>query len=220
MAGSDSAESLQQHGLGLRDQTTGPTWIAESRPSRKVIDVARERAVGWPVRLRTDRLLIREPMEKDRSTVIEILTHPDTRAYVGGAVDYASRQALELSPLGLTWGSWAICRAEDDQMLGSISLGYDRGELELVYALLPEHVGHGYAREACRAVIDWASENLDAPMLIAVTPHSNRRSYSLLTHLGFTKRRGFEEFGQQQLLMELPLRAEAQPADPSPAPAD
>lgn len=174
-----------------------------------VMDVARQQGTGWPVRLRTDRLVIREPMEKDRSCVIEILTHPDTRAYFGGAVEYASRQALELSPLGLTWGSWTICRADDDQMLGAITLTYDRGELELIYALLPEHVRHGYAREACQGVIDWAAENLDAPMLIAVTPNRNRRSVALLKHLGFSKRRGFEEFGEQQLLMQLPLRAPA-----------
>lgn len=143
--------------------------------------------------------------------MIRLLTDPVTREYLGGSIDYASRQALELSPLGLTWGRWVIAEADDDaHMLGTINLDYDRGELELSYALLPEHTGHGLAAESCRLLLSWARENLEDGHVIAVTQTRNKRSVALLQRLGFTTRKGLEEFGTQQLMMERSL------ADPLP----
>lgn len=138
--------------------------------------------------------------------MIRLLTDPVTREYLGGAVDYASRQALELSPLGLTWGRWVIASAADDTMFGSITLDYDRGELQLSYALLPERTGQGYAAESCLAVLGWAQRELEDDTVIAVTQTRNKRSVALLRKLGFTVRKGLEEFGTQQLLMERSLR--------------
>ncbi|WP_460475626.1 GNAT family N-acetyltransferase [Brachybacterium huguangmaarense] len=176
--------------------------------------MSREGTAEWPVRIPSARLTIREGRDDDRAATVRLLTDPITREYLGGAVDYASRQALELSPLGLTWGRWVICLAATDAMIGSISLDYDRGEVQLSYALLPEFVGCGYAAEACLAVLGWAQANLEDDTVIAVTQTRNKRSVALLKRLGFTVRRGLEEFGAQQLLMERHL------ADPLPDVAD
>lgn len=167
--------------------------------------MTREGTAEWPITIDADRLRIRAPHDGDRAALIRLLTDPVTREYLGGAVDYASRQALELSPLGLSWGRWAVVGREDDELVGSITLDYDRGELELSYALLPEQVGNGYAAEACIAVLRWAAEHLEDDHVIAVTQTRNKRSVSLLRRLGFTVRRGLEEFGAQQLLMERSL---------------
>ena len=85
------------------------------------------------------------------------MTDPSASRYLGGAVNFGSRQALELSPLGNTWG---------------------------------------------------ARDNLDEPVMIAVVQTSNKRSVEQLKKIGFRVRRGLEEFGGQQLLMEYPLQAE------------
>ncbi|MGP9695556.1 GNAT family N-acetyltransferase [Brachybacterium sp. AOP25-B2-12] len=167
--------------------------------------MTREGTAEWPIRIPATRLWIREPVDADRRTMIRLLTDPVTREYLGGAVDYASRQALELSPLGLTWGRWVLVLAETDTMIGSITLDYDRGEPELSYALLPEYMGLGYAAEACHALLGWARESLEDPVVIAVTQTRNKRSVTLLRRLGFTVRRGLEEFGAQQLLMQRAL---------------
>ena len=159
-----------------------------------------------PVRIPTDRLLTRAAAEPARAALTRLMTDPVTREYLGGSVDYASRQALELSPLGLSWGQWILAGGEDDALIGSITLSHDRGELELSYALLPEHTGQGFAAEACLAVLGWARENLPDPTVIAVTQARNKRSVALLRRLGFTVRHGLEEFGAQQLLMERSLR--------------
>lgn len=190
--------------------------------------MTREGTREWPVRIRGERVLIREAREEDRAALIRLMTDPITRQYLGGSVSFASQQALELSPLGLTWGSWVIADAADDELLGSISLDYDRGEVQLAYALLPEHTGRGYAGESCRALLEWARENLEDETVIAVTQSRNKRSVDLLRRLGFTVRRGLEELGAQQLLMErsllepLPrleeIRQDGAPPPPSGAP--
>lgn len=173
--------------------------------------MTKEGSNEWPVRIHSPRLVIRPPGDADRAALIRLMTDPVTREYLGGAVDYASRQALELSPLGLTWGRWALARAEDDTLIGSISLSYDRDELELSYALLPEWTGRGYAAESCIALLGWARQALEDEQVIAVTQTRNKRSVALLRKLGFSIRRGLEEFGSQQLLLERSLR------DPLPA---
>ncbi|MGY5763680.1 GNAT family N-acetyltransferase [Brachybacterium sp. DNPG3] len=183
--------------------------------------MTREGSDEWPVRLRSPRLLIREPMDPDREAMIRLMTHPVTREYLGGSIDYASRQALELSPLGLTWGRWVLVLEGadgadgadgEDEVIGSITLDYDRGELQLSYALMPERTGQGFAAESCLAVLGWACEALEDDTVIAVTQTRNKRSVALLRRLGFSVRKGLEEFGAQQLLMERSLR------DPLPEP--
>jgi RimJ/RimL family protein N-acetyltransferase len=147
----------------------------------------------WPITIRSDRVTLRAPCDGDRDAVVRLMTDPITREYLGGSVDYASRQALELSPLGLTWGRWAIASSEDDDHLL---------ELELSYALLPEHTGKGLAAESCRLLLEWARDALEDDHVIAVTQRRNKRSVALLQRLGFSVRRGLEEFGAQQLMME------------------
>nr|WP_281067193.1 GNAT family N-acetyltransferase [Brachybacterium fresconis] len=186
--------------------------------------VTKEGTSDWPVRIRSPRLVIRPPGDEDRATMIRLMTDPVTREYLGGSVDYASRQALELSPLGLSWGRWALALAEDDTMIGSITLDYDRGELELSYALLPEWTGQGFAAESCIALLSWARTELEDEHVIAISQTRNKRSVTLLRKLGFTVRKGLEEFGTQQLLLERsltePLPQQAQTlqtaADPPP----
>jgi RimJ/RimL family protein N-acetyltransferase len=180
-----------------------------------VVGVTKEGTAEWPVRIRSPRLVIRPPGDADRGAMIRLMTDPVTREYLGGAVDYASRQALELSPLGLTWGRWVLARAADDTMIGSITLDYDRGELELSYALLPEFTGQGYAAESCIALLDWARQELEDEVVIAISQTRNKRSVALLRKLGFTVRKGLEEFGTQQLLLERSLR---EPLPPQEAP--
>src|SRR5699024_10377100 len=104
----------------------GPPTERPAVPPRApstVVRVTKEGTTEWPIRIRSPRLVIRPPGDADRDSVIRLMTDPVTREYLGGAVDYASRQALELSPLGLTWGRWVLALAEDDTMIGSITLG-------------------------------------------------------------------------------------------------
>lgn len=56
---------------------------------------------------------------------------------------------------------------------------------DLGFALLPEHVGRGYATEAARAVMQHARSGLGVERLYAIVKRSNRRSVKLLERVGF-----------------------------------
>lgn len=57
---------------------------------------------------------------------------------------------------------------------------------DLGYALLPEHVGQGLAREATEAVMAYAQSALHLTRIAAIVNPDNARSIRLLEHLGFT----------------------------------
>ncbi|PKL97108.1 MAG: GNAT family N-acetyltransferase [Gammaproteobacteria bacterium HGW-Gammaproteobacteria-7] len=57
---------------------------------------------------------------------------------------------------------------------------------DLGYALLPEHTGQGYAREAAAAVMQHATDELGIRRLLAIVNADNSRSIRLLGQLGFT----------------------------------
>ena len=69
--------------------------------------------------------------------------------------------------------------------------------LELSY-VLPVHAwGHGYAAEACAALLALSDERLGEPVVLC-TQVANSRSLALAARLGFTEAERFEEFGAEQ----------------------
>lgn len=58
-------------------------------------------------------------------------------------------------------------------------------DVDLGYAFLDEHAGHGYAHEAAQAVVHYAQRSLQLARLAAITSPDNQRSQRLLAKLGF-----------------------------------
>jgi RimJ/RimL family protein N-acetyltransferase len=56
---------------------------------------------------------------------------------------------------------------------------------DLGFALLPDHVGQGYAAEAAHALVLHAKQKLGIAQLYAIVKRGNTRSVSLLLRLGF-----------------------------------
>ena len=57
--------------------------------------------------------------------------------------------------------------------------------------------GHGYAAEACAALLDTSDDRLGEPVVLC-TQVGNTRSRALAERLGFTEVERFEEFGAAQ----------------------
>lgn len=58
---------------------------------------------------------------------------------------------------------------------------------DLGFAFLPEHVGHGFAEESARKLLENATDDLNSKTLLAITKPENKRSSTLLSKLGFLK---------------------------------
>ncbi|MEV4431133.1 GNAT family N-acetyltransferase [Streptomyces sp. R-07] len=164
-------------------------------------------SAAWPpAPIRTERLVLRESEARDRAAFIELFASPEVGTYIGGA---RPQEELERAPEvpGRRPGCFVVDL--DGAMIGMITLdrrdaerpGHVRpegGEAELGYLFLPQAWGHGYAGEACAAVLDWFTDALPGEPVVLTTQAANHRAMRLAEKLGFTEVERFEEYGAQQ----------------------
>lgn len=101
------------------------------------------------------------------------------------------REVLEKVESQLTaegWGLWKIQLAGTDTVIGYAGLWkfFDEQQPQLLYALLPEYLGNGYATEASQLVIGYAFKVLDFSYLVASMDKPNVDSVKVCERLGFT----------------------------------
>ncbi len=149
---------------------------------------------GSAMNLRTARLSLRPFTLEDGPFILRLLNEP---SFIQNIADKGVR-TLEQAEDYLRQGPMAshaqhghgLCRVGlrgsdlPIGMCGLIRRDYLPG-IDLGYAFLPEHTGQGYALEASRATVDWASETLRLTRLLAIVNPDNLRSLSLLAKLGF-----------------------------------
>lgn len=162
----------------------------------------------WPpAPIRTERLVLRESESRDRAAFVELLSSAEAHTYLGGARprDEWERQLPETPGKGA--GCFVIERG--GAMIGIVELKQrdlekpdavrpDAGEAELGYLLLPQAWGHGYAAEACEAVLDRFTEARPGEPVTLFTQTANTRSMRLAEKLGFTEIHRFEAWGAAQ----------------------
>jgi ribosomal-protein-alanine N-acetyltransferase len=71
--------------------------------------------------------------------------------------------------------------------LGSFKGPPARGEVEIAYAILPQHQGKGYATDAARAMVDYAFRSAEVRRVIAHTLPDGAASQRVLQKAGFRK---------------------------------
>ena len=142
---------------------------------------------------RTDRLTIRHIAPADAAFIHELLTDADFLSNIGDrgvrTLEDAQRvipERFEAAYAACGFGMFLVERTADGEKLGMAGL-VDRDGLDAIdigYAFLPSARGRGYAYEAARAVLDWATAKGIAPIVAIVSP-GNARSVTVLEKLGF-----------------------------------
>ena len=170
--------------------------------------------------IESDRLVLRKARDTDREGIIEVLTDPEVRTYLGGprpreGVEQFLDKAGTASATAAA-GSYIIADRQTDRLVGTLALSRrtaDRpghvtdegGELELSYVLRRDAWGAGLAFEAASAALRAAAEELPDQPVLVVTQTANHRSRKLAGRLGFREVCAFEEFDAQQTLATAPL---------------
>nr|WP_145552621.1 GNAT family N-acetyltransferase [Variovorax boronicumulans] len=142
----------------------------------------------------TPRLALRRLTLDDAPFYLQLLNEPTWLAHIGDRgvhtpEDAQAHIAAHILPPYATqgFGMYLVQRRSDGAPLGLCGL-VQREALpapDIGFALLQQHEGLGYAREAAQAVLWHAFGELQLPRLLAITAPTNLRSTKLLGALGF-----------------------------------
>lgn len=142
----------------------------------------------------TERLRLREAVLADASFLLELLNEPGWREHIGDLgvatpedAERYVRRTLHGLYERLGFGLWVVESCASGEALGICGLirrdGLD--DVDLGFALLTRHQGHGYGREAAAACVEYAREALGLRRLVAISAPANEPSHRLLEALGF-----------------------------------
>ncbi len=147
--------------------------------------------------IETERLTLREWRDADRAPFHAMSSDPRVMATLGpvmsrdqsdATIDRAiARQRAD----GHTF--WALTRRADGAFLGWCGLVRAvpplpiAGKLEIGWRLAADHWGHGYAREAALASLDWAWAHRADDRVMAITAAVNQRSRKVMERIGMTR---------------------------------
>jgi RimJ/RimL family protein N-acetyltransferase len=147
--------------------------------------------------IRTERLLLRplDPLT-DVDAVHAYQSRPDVCRYIPYeprsrdevaqrlADREKNRSTLE-EPGQVLW--LAVVRRDTGQLIGDVILIWHSAEHrsgEIGYVLHPDHHGHGFVTEACRALLELAFDGLDLHRVIGRIDERNAASAAVLRRLG------------------------------------
>jgi len=110
---------------------------------------------------------------------------------------------------GFSW--WAIREKSSGAIIGAACLQHlanvEGAPLEIGWRLVPKQNGKGYATEAAKAIIDFASEQIGSTYLVAVADPENIPSQRVMQRLGMTYKALEQHYDVPCIVYELKLLA-------------
>lgn len=142
----------------------------------------------------TNRLEIRELNLDDAEFIFELLNQTSWKKYIGNkninTIDDAKQYLID-NPIKMYethgFGLWCVTKIYSKQPLGVAGI-IKRETLPLIdigFAFLDRFAGHGYAYEACEAILDYTKSHLNLEQVLAIVKPENNKSIKLLDRLGF-----------------------------------
>ena len=145
--------------------------------------------------LETERLLLREYTPEDFDALYEILSDPETMRHYPAPYDAAgTKRWIDWSMENYEkygFGLWAAVLKETGTFIGDCGVTLQKidGEMlpEIGYHIHKQYQRRGYAKEAARAVRDWAFRNTEYDTLYSYMKYTNVASYSTASAVGMKK---------------------------------
>ena len=140
----------------------------------------------------TDRLFLREMDRNDYDALYRVLADSWIMQHYPYAFDEARvRNWIERNMNRYRengFGLWAVCLKETGEMIGDCGLTLQNinGEMlpEIGYHIRRDCQHKGYAKEAAKAVRDWAFRNTDYPALYSYCKYTNEPSIRTAESIG------------------------------------
>lgn len=186
------------HDLNKHESLPSGAYCVESLldVSYDYLDKVYRRAKGLPWEiLTTERLRIREITIEDVPRLYELYADESITRYMEPLFptrqqeeDY-TRDYIKNVYYFYGYGMWLIVLKENDEIIGRAGLEYKEGYdgLELGFMLGKQYQHKGYAYEACKAILDYAREELEQASFRAIVHRKNEPSRRLCEKLGFVE---------------------------------
>lgn len=116
--------------------------------------------------IRTERLLLRPPCAEDFGGYRDFYADAEASSFYGGPLTAAQawrKLAFDIGHWALRgFGMWTLVEVSSGRMVGGCGIVWPEGwpRHELTWWVRPEARRNGYAEEASRAALAWASETL------------------------------------------------------------
>ena len=156
--------------------------------------------------METQRLLLREMNPDDFQALFQVLGDPETMwhypyTFDGQHVrDWIERNRNRYRKDG--FGLWAVCLKDTGEMIGDCGLTLQniKGEIlpEIGFHIRRDCQRKGYAKEAARAVRDWAFRNTDYPALYSYCKYTNEPSFRTAESIGMRISWAEEKLGSRE----------------------
>lgn len=160
----------------------------------------RAKGLPWNI-LTTDRLQIREITPEDVPRLYELYEEESITRYMEPLfpeqqqeIDYTKEYIKNVYHF-YGYGMWLITLKKNGEIIGRAGLEYKEGfeGLELGFMLGKDYQHKGYAYEACKAILDYACEELEQTSFRAMVHPDNEPSRHLCKRLGFQETESAEE---------------------------
>jgi RimJ/RimL family protein N-acetyltransferase len=147
-------------------------------------------------RLETDRLILREFLDRDREPFAEMNADPRVMEHFPAVLSREESDGL-VDRIGERWvedgiGLWVLERQADEAFLGFTGITSPRFEadftpaFEVGWRLAVEAWGHGFATEAAREALRFGFEDRGLAEILSWTVPANVRSRAVMERLGMT----------------------------------
>lgn len=149
----------------------------------------------------TPRLRLERFVEDDADFILRLVNEPSWLHYIGDKGVRTREDALNYlrnGPMAMYerhgHGLYRIDHAGSGTPIGMCGLikRDNLDDVDIGYALLPEHCGQGYAEEAARAALQLAREQFGLRRVVAIVTPGNARSTQLLHKLGLRYEKNIE----------------------------
>jgi RimJ/RimL family protein N-acetyltransferase len=143
--------------------------------------------------LQTERLLLLPPDRSHFETWVTLYSTPHIMEHIGEPRDLAQVLEMLAGRIGhwhlRGFGSWTLQERDSGELCGVAGLKQAQGipDVEIGWMLLPQYRGRGLAREAARAIIDFAFEQVGAARIVARIVPRNLGSISVAQKVGLLR---------------------------------
>lgn len=179
----------------------------------ETVDLVYRRFAGLPWEiLRTKRCIIRETTEADVDSFYNIYAEPEITRYMEDLYEDREEELAYVAEYRekvygfYGYGMWTVLK-RDGTVIGRAGIswreGYELPELGFVIGVPWQR--QGYAYEVCRAILDYAREQLGFTQVQALVMEGNEKSAALCRKLGFKRTGTAVEDGDSYIVYDASL---------------